>query len=234
MSLEKQHLLIKNLKAFISSIATNSRTDNSHWKEYYSTNSYSSVEMDAKIQYCTSYIKNLEYKSVWDIGCNTGLISEISASNGACTLALDNDHASIETLYKKNRGCGLALYPVWIELTNPSSNCGWAGEERMSLNERGPADMVFALALIHHLVISNNTPLAMVARWLHQIAKKYLIIEFVPKTDIQVEKLLMHRIDIFHDYNREVFEEVFNQFFETMNVNEIGNSGRVLFLMKPR
>ena len=40
---------------------------------------------------------------------------------------------------------------------------GWAHHERSSMLERGPVDLVMALALIHHLAISNNVPLPVVA-----------------------------------------------------------------------
>ena len=45
-----------------------------------------------------------------------------------------------------------------MDLTNPSPYLGWENDERMSFMKRDPADLVMALALIHHLAISNNLP----------------------------------------------------------------------------
>ncbi len=72
------------------------------------------------------------------------------------------------------------------DLTNPSSGIGWEGTERMSLLQRGPADTVLALALVHHLAISNNVPTSKIADLLSGICSS-LIIEFVTKSKSQVK-----------------------------------------------
>ena len=69
-----------------------------------------------------------------------------------------------------------------LDLTNPSPGIGWENQERMSLLERNPTDTVFALALIHHLAISNNLPLKKIADFLNKICSS-LIIEFIPKSN---------------------------------------------------
>ena len=122
------------------------------------------------------------------------------------------------------------IFPLILDLTNPSSGLGWENEERMSLFERGPADVVLALALIHHLAISNNLPLGRIAGFLNRICKS-LIIEFVPKTDSQVQRLLVTREDIFSDYQQEVFENEFMRYFVIQGSVKIRNSERILYLM---
>ena len=101
------------------------------------------------------------------------------------------------------------MLPLLCDLTNPSPGIGWNNTERSSLVERGPADMVLALALIHHLAISNNVPLADIAGFLARLGE-WLIIEFVPKDDSQVQRLLATREDIFDEYNQTAFESVFS------------------------
>jgi hypothetical protein len=101
----------------------------------------------------------------------------------------------------------------------------------MSLQERGPADTVLALALIHHLAISNNVPLAKVASFFSYVCRS-LIIEFVPKSDLMVHKLLATRVDIFPDYTQEAFEKEFLQFFNIVKSEEVGDSERTLYLMR--
>ena len=91
--------------------------------------------------------------------------------------------------------------------------------------------MVLALGLIHHLVISNNISLEMVADFLSGITTS-LIIEFVPKSDSQVKKLLRNREDIFPKYDIENFELVFSQYFKLLEKKSIVNSDRTLYLMK--
>ncbi len=84
------------------------------------------------------------------------------------TVAADIDPAAVEQDYLALKANGEQhLLPLVLDLTNPSPALGWAHHERDSWLERGPVDLVMALALLHHLAISNNVPLAEVARsWL--------------------------------------------------------------------
>jgi hypothetical protein len=118
-----------------------------------------------------------------------------------------------------------------LDLTNPSPSLGWQNEERMSFVERGPVDIVMALALIHHLAISNNVPLESLAAFFAGLAP-WLIIEFVPKTDSQVERLLSTREDIFPDYNPNGFEQAFKKHFIIHKIVPVQDSERQLYLME--
>ena len=145
---------------------------------------------------------------------------------------MDTDPGCVETSYlqtieKREKN----LLPLWVDINNPSPGIGWENKERMSLQERGPTETIFALALIHHLAISNNVPLAKIAGFLSKICKS-LIIEFVPKTDSMVQKLLASREDIFSDYTQKAFEKEFQEFFNIVKSDKVGDSQRTLYLMK--
>jgi hypothetical protein len=131
----------------------------------------------------------------------------------------------------KNQESG--LLPLLLDLTNPSPGIGWDNKERSSFGDRGPADAVLALGLIHHLAISNNVPLSKIADFFCKLSP-WLIIEFVPKDDSQVEKLLTTRKDIFPTYTCHDFEKIFDeQFFIEETIN-IPNTKRTLYCMKRR
>jgi hypothetical protein len=85
------------------------------------------------------------------------------------------------------------------------------------------------LAVIHHLAISNNLPLEMLAAWLSSLTK-YLVIEFVPKEDSQVKILLKTRIDIFPDYSEAGFESAFGKYFRLCEKTKIEKTERTLYL----
>jgi hypothetical protein len=120
-----------------------------------------------------------------------------------------------------------------LDLTNPSPSIGWHNQERDSLLGRAPADMVLALALIHHLAMSNNVPLPQLADFFAD-AGKWLVIEFVPKSDSQVQKLLSSRKDIFSSYTRESFEEACVARFEIREKIAVEDSERFLYLMEKK
>jgi hypothetical protein len=92
---------------------------------------------------------------------------------------------------------------------------------------------VLALALIHHMLISNNVPMASLASYFHKLAKT-LIIEFVPKEDSQVRRLLATREDKFPDYSIEHFQREFSRYFRIRDTQPIRESGRILFVLERR
>jgi ribosomal protein L11 methylase PrmA len=110
---------------------------------------------------------------------------------------------------------------------------GWANSERASFTARAQSDAVLALALIHHLAISNNLPLAHIAEYFASLAPR-LIIEFVPKSDSQVKRLLTTREDIFPDYTEAGLEFAFGRYYEIDAKHPVERSERTLFLMTRR
>ena len=122
-------------------------------------------------------------------------------------------------------------FPLLLDLTNPSPAMGWAHRERLSLAERGPVDVVLALGLIHHLAISNNVPLSQVAAYFRTLTRR-LVIEWVPKEDSQVRKLLATRPDIFPDYVQAKFEADFANQFRILQKVSVEGTCRTLYLME--
>ena len=88
-----------------------------------------------------------------------------------------------------------------------------------------------ALALIHHLAISNNVSFLMLAEWFASLSE-YLIMEFVPKDDSQVQLLLNTRIDIFPDYNQQNFESQFSEYYEIIEMTRLEDSKRTMYLFR--
>ena len=86
-------------------------------------------------------------------------------------------------------------------------------------------------ALIHHMAISNNVPLGMLAEFFAGLGR-WLIIEFVPKGDHKVQKLLATREDIFPDYTSEGFERAFSGLFTIRRKDTIRESTRELYLLE--
>ena len=76
-------------------------------------------------------------------------------------------------------------------------------------------------------------PLPWVADYLAGLCRS-LVIEFVPKEDPKVRRLLATREDVFPDYSREGFEAAFAQRFEIERTEPIEDSARLLYLMRVR
>ncbi len=202
------------------------------WADYYDFTNYTDTAMEHKKELVAEALDETKPRTVWDLGANDGSFSLIASDKGFFTVSSDIDPAAVEKNYramKKRKEKN--LLPLVIDLTNPTPALGWRNEERRSFFDRGPADMVFALALIHHLAISNNVPLESLAETFASLCR-WLIIEFIPKEDSQVQKLLSSREDIFFKYNQNEFEKVFSKEFSIQKKALIKGSLRTFYLMK--
>lgn len=224
--------LIDSLESTVRSLAW---TTEGEWAKYYTATNYSDEAFDSKKTLVSDMLTSARGKTVWDLGANTGPFSRLAAKAGAAlTVSIDLDPAAVETNYELcRRDNAETVLPLVGDLANPSANLGWAGEERQSLESRGPADVVLALALVHHLAIGNNTPLRRVADYFSRLGKR-LIIEFVPKGDSQVDRMLASREDVFDDYHEDGFEAAFARRFDIERRETIQGTKRTLYLMRRR
>jgi hypothetical protein len=210
------------------------KAEGTEWAEYYDGDSYEEGAAGHKRAVVAEYLDEIEPSEVWDLGANTGVFSRIAAGRGIETLAFDVDPACVDRNYRQVRKDGeTRLLPLLLDLTSPSPAVGWATEERDSIVDRSSADAAMALALIHHLAISNNVPLGRVAAFLARLADD-LIVEFVPKSDPKVAVLLATREDIFPDYTEAGFEAAFGAIFEIERKTRLEGSQRTLYRMRRR
>ena len=229
LSLSRLGSLMQSLKRCIRGLTW--RTGGTEWIDYEQTHAYEQQAMAVKEQLVRKCLLDVGPATVWDLGCNTGRFSRLAVEVGAQTVAFDRDPACVERLYQACRSEGLSgLLALRQDLTNPTPALGWAHTERDSLAGRGPADMVLSLALIHHLAISNNLPLDRIADWLAGLCRD-LVIEWVPKSDPQVQRLLRSREDIFPDYHQAGFEAAFVRLFNVQAADPIPGTDRVLYHM---
>ena len=210
------------------------KPEGTEWGDYYAATNYTDASLEHKAQLVAEYLERVNPKTVWDLGANTGRFSRIAAERGIPTVAFDIDPAAVELNYIDCRKREeKSMLPLLSDLTNPSPAIGWQNRERQSLIERGPCDTAMALALIHHLAIGNNLPFDHVVDFLAGICRT-LIIEFVPKSDSQVRRLLATREDIFPNYTREAFEQVFAARFAILAWSPVKDSERIIYLMELR
>ncbi|MBI4925833.1 MAG: SAM-dependent methyltransferase [Bdellovibrio sp.] len=204
------------------------------WEGYYDETNYSNQAFEYKKTLVHEFLSNIKPKTVWDLGANTGVFSQLASDAGAYTVSFDIDPLAVQKNYLN---CKLKneknILPLVLDLTNPSSALGWENKERDNLLERGPVDVAMALALIHHLAVSNNLPLEKISSFLKKICT-HLIIEFVPKSDSQVQRLLSSRNNIFPNYTQEGFEKAFIQDFQIQKKPQVVGSERVLYIMKAK
>ena len=224
--------LVESLESQVRNLTL--RLKKTEWAEYYQETNYTPEEFERKKNIVQEFLDVMQPDTVWDLGANIGIFSRLASRRGIPTVAFDADFIAVELNHRECLGKNEKnLLPLVMDLTNPTPAIGWENRERKSLLERGPVDAAFALALLHHLAISNNLPLPKIAEFLSRICR-WLAIEFVPKSDSQVRRLLSTREDIFDRYSRSDFEEQFRRFFLTVRIAPVEGTGRILYLMKNR
>ena len=223
--------IISNLQSIVKKLQW--KMNDTEWGDYYNNTNYSDDAFEAKKALVTSFIEETNAHTLWDLGANDGTFSGLAADLGIDTLAFDIEPVAVEKNYLRLKKTDSKMTPLLIDLTNPSGGLGWANKERDTLQDRGKTDCVMALALIHHLSISNNVPLDMLAEYFASLGN-YLIIEFVPKGDSKVDILLTTREDIFPNYTLEGFEASFSNFFTLVKKEPVAGSKRTLYLYKTK
>jgi ribosomal protein L11 methylase PrmA len=203
------------------------------WGEYYADTNYSDEATNDKSAILEKFAQAYLTRGaiVHDLGANTGRFSRIAAKYADTVIAHDIDDMAVEHHYRHTRANGPEnVLPLMLDLTNPSPAIGWGLSERSSFPQRADGGVGIALALIHHLAISNNVPLPRLAEFFANIFPT-LIIEFVPKEDSQVQRLLATRKDIFDQYTSAGFEHAFSQRFDIRERCPVRESNRMMYVM---
>jgi ribosomal protein L11 methylase PrmA len=208
------------------------RKNTTEWGDYYDKTNYIPSAADEKAQHLAALLKPLGIKTALDLGGNNGRYSRVLCNLGITTVCTDIDPNAVEANYlfvKQHKEQN--MLPLVVDLTNPGGLLGWHNEEREAISKRLNTDAVMALALIHHLAISNNLPFGKIAEYFKEFGE-YLVLEFVPKSDSQVQKLLSTRKDIFPAYNEKDMKQAFEEHYKLIKEVGILGTERTLHLFK--
>jgi ribosomal protein L11 methylase PrmA len=228
---------LRGLRKIIRSLSYGAA--DSVWIDYEKTSSYSDEASRAKADFVRRALSRLTSSRstpgrVVDLGCNLGSYSLLAAETAERVISLDIDPACVNALYRRlGQGAKGEVAPMVGDLLNPSPGLGWNLQERRPLFERIRSDAFLALALVHHICIGGNVPLAAFLDLLAEIAPGG-VLEWVDKSDSMVQRMLRNRADVFADYEWEHFEKLLRQRFELAEIRESHEGKRRLCLLLPR
>ena len=236
ISAEIQLHLIRRLIKILKKMRYQNRL--SEWKNYSVTCSYYEEDYLIKSKFIEKVLEINEIKRVLDLGCNTGNYSIIAAKKGCYVVALDSDHDCVNSLYIQSKEKKYTILPLWMDISNPSPAIGWRNTERPDFISRYKSrfDCVFALALIHHMLITNRIPLSEIATFFRQLTSRFLVVEYVSPKDKMFRELVKYRNEDFNSLNMKGFEETMLTQFTIIEKSELIDKQRqmerCLYLME--
>ncbi len=222
--------MLASLRKWIAALKLPNTRGGTVWSDYTTTTSYSGDEAARKEAVIKKFVADAKPAQLWDMGCNDGAFAEMALQAGASyVVGFDADQGAVEAAFARAKEKDLSFLPLLLDATNPSPSQGWNQVERKGLGDRRGADALLALALVHHLAIGRNVPIGEIVRWLMEMAPKG-IIEFVPKQDAMVQKMLRFRDDIFPSYTPETMLDAMQSHGRIVRQESISESGRQLFV----
>jgi ribosomal protein L11 methylase PrmA len=199
------------------------------WSDYADTHSYGSDEEAAKRRFVAEFVQQTKPRLMFDLGCNVGNYAVLALEAGARhVIGFDFDQRVLEVAFARAAGEERSLLPLFLDAANPSPDQGWQQAERAGFAKRAPADGLLALAFEHHLAIGRNVPLSRLLPWLTGLAPAG-VIEFVPKSDPTVQRMLALREDIFTEYDQETFRNCLAENARLVRDEVVSQHGRRLF-----
>jgi hypothetical protein len=207
----------------------------SAWSEYETTSTYSRIDAERKAKFVAETVAAERPAVVWDIGCNDGTHARLAAENADYVVAMDADAVVVDRLYEQLKSeQATNILPLTLNIVDPSPGLGWRGRERRSLPERGSPDLTICLAVLHHVSISGNIPVADFLDWLRSLSTA-LVIEFPTPEDPMVKRLLARKRPHDHpDYRREWFERSLSERFDVVRSETLSSGTRELYFARPR
>jgi SAM-dependent methyltransferase len=225
------HILHKRLARLTRQIRHAAGDENaSEWSRYnQSASHYQPADVEDKQAFVRGVLERLRPESVLDIGANTGTYSLMAAESGAKVVALDNDTAALDVLF---RAAAVKKKPITAMVANiarPTPAAGWRNREHLSLLDRlsGKFDLVLMLAVIHHLILREQAPLAHIAGLAAELTNRWLLVEWVPPSDPMYQEWLRGRDELYGKLAEADLLDAFKPFFKQIDRAELGN-GRVL------
>jgi hypothetical protein len=85
--------------------------------------------------------------------------------------------------------------------------------------------------VIHHLILSEQVPLRLIAPLISRLTRRWLVVEWVPAGDPMFQELLRGRDKLYGHLAEEHFLEAFTTCFSVRERHPLDN-GRILFLLE--
>ena len=232
-----KQILQKTLKGLLAQMRkVTPGHQSSTWSDYAETATHYSDEDHARKRgFVTEALVAARPARVLDVGCNTGVYSNLAADAGAEVVSIDTDLQAVDRLCASLKGSGKNILPLCVDLAHPSPATGWENREYASFLSRcaGHFDMVMMLAVLHHLLLRNQIPMERIAELCGGLTTGHLIVEWVPPEDVKFQELLRGREAIYQHITETAFRDAFARHFAIVDELTLAN-GRTMFHLRKK
>ena len=230
-----KHILHRRLARLKKQIRHAAGGENAgEWSRYNrSASHYLPADVEAKQAFVRGVLERLRPARVLDIGANTGTYSLMAAEAGADVVALDNDTAALEVLFRAAAKQNKPITAMVANVARPTPAAGWRNSEQLSLLDRlrGKFDLLLMLAVVHHLILREQAPLTHIAALAAELTRRWLVVEWVPPSDPMYQEWLRGRDELYGRLGEDDLTGALAQFFIGIDRRELAN-GRVLLLFE--
>jgi len=168
-----------SLKNKLTKLNLRSKTQ---WGNYHSESGMlfhsGDIRLTPRMEFILELVKKYKPRSVLELAGNQGVLSRKIAelSDVKHIICSDYDYQAIDSLYlniKNEKDC--KILPVILNFMLPSFSGFFE-----SPKDRLKSELVIALAVTHHLILTQHFKLEFIIERLFEFTEKYLIIEFMP------------------------------------------------------
>lgn len=194
------------------------------WGEYHNEyyNAHGEPVPSPRFDRIINIVKSYDIGSVLEVGGNQGAFSRLllertKVEHVICT---DYDENAVDLMYQVSRDQNPALTPAVMDFIVPVIT--YFGKYPY---ERFKSDAVMALAVVHHLVLTQNIPIDQVFKTLSAYSKRYIFIEYMPLGLYNGKNIP----SVPTWYTQDWFRQAFEKYFKVLLVEKL-EENRILFV----
>jgi hypothetical protein len=169
-------------------------------------------------------IKTLKPESILEVGGNQGLFSQLilqetQIENITCS---DYDEIAVNKMYNRFKQHHIPITPSLLDIVSPL-----VLSYGPSLRQRYESEMLIALALTHHLILTQKVPIANIFEQFSKFTTRYIITEFMPQGLFGPNA--KHKYIAPEWYTLDWFKEAFESEYELLFMEQL-ETNRVVFV----
>lgn len=193
LALQATKGLTRRLRSQVDALTT--RAHQTTWQDYGTRQHYGSDDLERKASFARTFVRDGEGRArlVLDVGGNDGFTgADLVRETGARVLVLDADAGALDVLHQGvSQAVDLApsITPLLGDITSLSPACGLLDQEFAAFTARIKPTAVICQAVLHHVVITQGTPMPLAIEALARFGAP-LQIEFATEDDEKVRILL--------------------------------------------